>query len=170
MLTRNYRLRLSQSQESLSSSPKTDSVNSFEDDSPKDGSGDESRNAAMGCGSTSGGLSSENMLSMLRPLFATLPDAISQPLTRDLTLLFHSWTVDGSLERPSHPPSSSSSTPPQSQANGSAGSSIEHASSSGSGEKWPLRDGSESPGDGDNDKNGDETRKRRRLNSQNQHD
>jgi hypothetical protein len=170
MLTRNYRLWLSQSQESLSSGPETDSVNSFEDDSPEDGSGDEDRNATMGCWSTSGGLSSENMLSMLRPLFATLPEEISQPLTRDLTLLFNSWDVVGSLERPSHPPSSSSSTPPQSQGNGSAESSTEHASSSGSGKKRPLRDGSESPGDGDNDKNGDETRKCLRLNSQNQED
>jgi hypothetical protein len=145
-------------------------VNSFEDDSPEDSSGDEDRNATIGCWSTFEGLSSENMLSMLRPLFATLPDEISQPLTRDLTLLFDSWAVDGSLERPSHPPSSSSSTPPRSQANGSAGSSTEHTSSSGSGKKRPLRNGDESPEDGDDDKNGDETRKRLRLSSQSQED
>lgn len=110
------------------------------------------------------------MLSMLRPLFATLSDEISQPLTHDLTLLFDSWAVSGSLERPSHPPSSSSSTPPQSQENGSAGSSTEHTSSSGSGKRRALCDGSEPPGDGDDDQNGDETRKRLRLNSQSQED
>lgn len=145
-------------------------MNSFEDDSREDSSGDENRNPTIGCRSTSVGLSSENMLSMLRPLFATLPEEISPPLTRDLTLLFDSWAVGGSLERPSHPYSSLSSPPPRSRANGSAGSSTENTSSAGSGKKRPLRNGSESPRVGDDDQNGDEIRKRLRLSSQRQQD
>jgi hypothetical protein len=141
-------------------------VNSFEDDSPEDSSRDEDRNATMGCWSTFEGLSSENMLSILQPLFVTLPNEVLRPLTRDLTLLFDSWAVGGSLERPSYPPSSLPSTSPQSQTNGSAGSSTEHIYSSSSRKKRSLRDGNESPGDGDDDENGDETRKRLRLSSQ----
>jgi Homeobox KN domain len=164
LLTRNYSLWLSQSQESLSSSPATDSVNSFEDESLEDDSGDEDRNSC----STSEGLSSENMISVLRPLFARLPDEISRPLSHDLTLLFDSLAIGGLQERPSHSPSSSSSTPRGSQASGSAGSSTAHTSSGGRGKRRLIEDGNESPGDGDDDQNGDETRKRLNLNPQSQ--
>lgn len=163
------RLWLSQSQELLSSSPETESVNSFESDSTEECSEDEERSATVGCWSPFEGFGSKNMLSMLQPLFVTLPDEILQPLTRDLTALFDSWAASRSIERYSHP-SSSPSTPPRSQSNGSSGSSIEHPSSSGSEKKRPLRDGSESPGDGDDDKDGDEARKRLRLNSQGRED
>lgn len=144
-------------------------MNSFESDSPEECSEDEDRSTTEGCWSPLKGLSSENMLSMLQPLFATLPDKILQPLTRDLTALFDSWAASGSSERYSHP-SSSPSTPARNQANGSSGSPIEHPSSSGGGKKRPLRDGSESPGDGDDDKDGDEIRKRPKLNFQGQED
>ncbi|KAH0559336.1 hypothetical protein GP486_004144 [Trichoglossum hirsutum] len=99
------------------------------------------------------------MLSLLYPLFASLPDEITQSLIPSLTLLFNSWASSGSLERPAHSSTSPSST---AQLKNLAGGSFGQAPFYRSGEKRRLPDGSESPGDGNE---GEGNRKRLNLDS-----
>ncbi|KAI9859775.1 MAG: hypothetical protein M1813_006492 [Trichoglossum hirsutum] len=130
------------------SSQEADSVNSFEYDSSNNNSEDEGGDAAVDVWSLSEGLSSKNMLSLLCPLFASLPSEATQSLISSLTFLFDSWTAIGISERPAHPSTSSSSA---TQLSISPGNSFGQASSNYSGGRRLISDGSDPLRDGDED-------------------